>query len=141
MALCSIIRRCRSWQSRPPGSKEDAENIDGMTLFAPHTHPYRSAVRPLASTIVCKKGDAAVFEGRALDNGTDLDNAPKETVSFRKLGYQCARKRKGPCRQRRRGSAYTGEETFCLYLLQSDGENAIIQIVYVLSDSGRAPLF
>ncbi len=49
--------------------EEDAENIDSMTLSAPFNHPYLSAVRPLASTIVCKKGDAVVFEGRALDNG------------------------------------------------------------------------
>ncbi len=54
--------------------EEDAENIDSMTLSAPHNHPYLSAVRPLASTIVCKKGDAVVFEGRALDNGTDFYN-------------------------------------------------------------------
>ena len=51
--------------------EEDAENIDSMTLSAPFNHPYLSAIRPLASTIVCKKGDAVVFEGRALDNGTD----------------------------------------------------------------------
>ena len=54
--------------------EEDAENIDSMTLSAPHNHPYLSAVRPLASSIVCKKGDAVVFEGRALDNGTDFYN-------------------------------------------------------------------
>ena len=54
--------------------EEDAENIDSMTLSAPFNHPYLSAVRPLASTIVCKKGDAVVFEGRALDNGTDFYN-------------------------------------------------------------------
>jgi hypothetical protein len=54
--------------------EEDAENIDSMTLSAPFNHPYLSAVRPLASTIVCKKGDAVVFEGRALNNGTDFYN-------------------------------------------------------------------
>ena len=54
--------------------EEDAENIDSMTLSAPFNHPYLSAVRPLASTIICKKGDAVVFEGRALDNGTDFYN-------------------------------------------------------------------
>ena len=54
--------------------EEDAENIDSMTLSAPFNHPYLSAVRPLASTIVCKKGDAVVFEGRGLDNGTDFYN-------------------------------------------------------------------
>ena len=52
--------------------EEDAENIDSMTLSAPFNHPYLSTVRPLASTIVCKKVDAVVFEGRALDNGTDF---------------------------------------------------------------------
>lgn len=54
--------------------EEDAENIDSMTLSAPFNHPYLSAIRPLASTIVCKKGDAVMFEGRALDNGTDFYN-------------------------------------------------------------------
>ena len=54
--------------------EEDAENIDSMTLSAPFNHPYLPAIRPLASTIVCKKGDAVVFEGRALDNGTDFYN-------------------------------------------------------------------
>ena len=54
--------------------EEDAENIDSMTLSAPFNHPYLSGIRPLASTIVCKKGDAVVFEGRALDNGTDFYN-------------------------------------------------------------------
>ena len=54
--------------------EEDAQNIDSMTLSAPFNHPYLSAIRPLASTIVCKKGDAVVFEGRALDNGTDFYN-------------------------------------------------------------------
>ena len=54
--------------------KEDAENIDSMTLSAPFNHPYLSSIRPLASTILCKKGDAVVFEGRALDNGTDFYN-------------------------------------------------------------------
>ncbi len=54
--------------------EEDAENIDSMTLSAPFNHPYLSAIRPLASTIVCKKGNAVVFEGRALDDGTDFYN-------------------------------------------------------------------
>lgn len=54
--------------------EEDAENIDSMTLSAPYNHPYLSAIRPLASTIVCKMGNAIVFEGRALDNGTDFYN-------------------------------------------------------------------
>ena len=54
--------------------QEDAENIDSLTISAPHSHPYLSSVRPLASTIVCKKGNSIVFEGRALDNGTDFYN-------------------------------------------------------------------
>ena len=41
--------------------QEDAENIDSLTLSAPHNHPYLSSIRPLASTIVCKKGNAIVF--------------------------------------------------------------------------------
>lgn len=54
--------------------KEDAENIDSLTLSAPFSHPYLSLLRPMASTIVCKKGDRVVFEGRALDDGSDLYN-------------------------------------------------------------------
>lgn len=54
--------------------EEDAENIDNMTLSAPYNHPYLSSIRPLASTIICKKGNTVVFEGRALDNGTDFYN-------------------------------------------------------------------
>lgn len=44
---------------------EDAESIDCLTLSAPHNHPYLSSIRPMASVIVCKKGDDVVFEGRA----------------------------------------------------------------------------
>lgn len=54
--------------------KEDAENIDSLALSAPFNHPYLSLVRPMASTIVCKKDDRIVFEGRALDEGSDLYN-------------------------------------------------------------------
>ena len=54
--------------------QEDAESIDCLTLAAPYNHPYLSSIIPLASTIVCKKGSAVVFEGRALDNGTDFYN-------------------------------------------------------------------
>lgn len=53
---------------------EDAENIDSFTLSAPHDHPYISLIRPMASVIVCKKGDQTVFEGRALDDGSDFYN-------------------------------------------------------------------
>ena len=54
--------------------QEDAESIDCLTLAAPFNHPYLSSIVPLASTIVCKKGSSVVFEGRALDNGTDFYN-------------------------------------------------------------------
>lgn len=54
--------------------KEDAENIDSLTLSAPFNHPYLEKVRPMASTIVCKKDDQVVFEGRALDDGSDFYN-------------------------------------------------------------------
>ena len=53
---------------------EDAENIDSLTLAAPHNHPYISSIRPMASTIVCKKDEEVVFEGRALDDGSDFYN-------------------------------------------------------------------
>lgn len=53
---------------------EDAENIDSLTLSAPFNHPYLDSIRPMASTIVCKKGDATVFEGRALNDGSDFYN-------------------------------------------------------------------
>lgn len=54
--------------------QEDAENIDSLTLSAPFNHPYLSAIQPMASTIVCKKDDLTVFEGRVLDDGTDFYN-------------------------------------------------------------------
>ena len=54
--------------------QEDAENIDSFTLSAPFNHPYLSAIKPMASTIVCKKDNLTVFEGRALDDGTDFYN-------------------------------------------------------------------
>ena len=54
--------------------QEDAESIDSLTLSAPHNHPYLSLIKPLASTIVCKKGSTTVFEGRALDDGSDFYN-------------------------------------------------------------------
>ena len=53
---------------------EDAENIDSLTLSAPHNHPYLTSIVPLVSTIVCKKDDRVVFEGRALDEGCDFYN-------------------------------------------------------------------
>lgn len=53
---------------------EDAENIDSFTLSAPFNHPYIDAIKPMASVIVCKKGETTVFKGRALDNGSDFYN-------------------------------------------------------------------
>lgn len=53
---------------------EDAESIDSLTLSAPYNHPYLDSIRPMASVIVCKKDDATVFEGRALDDGSDFYN-------------------------------------------------------------------
>ena len=53
---------------------EDAENVDSLTLSTPHNHPYLSSVKPMASTILCKKDDKVVFEGRALDDGSDFYN-------------------------------------------------------------------
>jgi len=53
---------------------EDAENIDSLTLSAPHNHPYINEIVPLVSTIVCKKDDTTVFEGRAIDEGSDFYN-------------------------------------------------------------------
>ena len=53
---------------------EDAENIDSLTLSAPFNHPYLNSIHPMASTIVCKKSDATVFEGRALNDGSDFYN-------------------------------------------------------------------
>lgn len=53
---------------------EDAENIDSLTLSAPFNHPYIDAIKPMASVIICKKGKETVFEGRALDNGSDFYN-------------------------------------------------------------------
>lgn len=54
--------------------QENAENIDSLTLAAPFNHPYLSMVKPMTSTIVCKKDGRTVFEGRALDDGSDFYN-------------------------------------------------------------------
>lgn len=53
---------------------EDAENIDSFTLSAPFNHPYIDSIKPMASVIVCKKDETTVFEGRALDDGSDFYN-------------------------------------------------------------------
>ena len=58
---------------------EDAENIDSLTLSAPHNHPYLNDIVPLVSTIVCKKDDDIVFEGRAIDDGSDFYNTHTST--------------------------------------------------------------
>lgn len=54
--------------------QEDAENIDSLTLSAPFNHPYLDVIKPMASTITCKKDNNIVFEGRALDDGSDFYN-------------------------------------------------------------------
>lgn len=54
--------------------QEDAESIDSLTLSAPFTHPYLADIKPMSSVIICRRGDDTVFEGRALDNGTDFYN-------------------------------------------------------------------
>ena len=53
---------------------EDAESIDSLVLSAPFNHPYLSAIKPMTSTIVCQKGETVVFEGRAIDDGSDFYN-------------------------------------------------------------------
>lgn len=54
--------------------QEDAESVDSLTLSAPFNHPYLADIKPMSSVVVCKRGDDTVFEGRALDNGTDFYN-------------------------------------------------------------------
>ena len=54
--------------------QEDAGSIDSLTLSAPFNHPYLADIKPMSSVIVCRRGDDTVFEGRALDNGTDFYN-------------------------------------------------------------------
>ncbi len=54
--------------------QEDAESIDSLTLSAPFNHPYLADIKPMSSVIVCRRGNDTVFEGRALDNGTDFYN-------------------------------------------------------------------
>lgn len=54
--------------------KEDAENIDSFTLSAPFNHPYLNLVKPMSSVIACKYGNEIIFEGRALDDGSDFHN-------------------------------------------------------------------
>ena len=54
--------------------QEDAESIDSLTLSTPFNHPYLAGIKPMSSVIVCRRGDDTVFEGRALDNGTDFYN-------------------------------------------------------------------
>jgi hypothetical protein len=54
--------------------QEDAENIDSLKLTAPYNHPYLTSIKPMSSVIICKKDDEIVFEGRALDDGSDFYN-------------------------------------------------------------------
>lgn len=54
--------------------QENAESIDSLTLSAPFNHPYLADIQPMSSVIVCRCGNDTVFEGRALDNGTDFYN-------------------------------------------------------------------
>lgn len=54
---------------------EDAESVDCLTLSAPYNHPYLNYIQPMASVILCKRGDQVVFEGRALDDGSDFYNS------------------------------------------------------------------
>ena len=70
--------------------QEDAENIDSLTLSAPFNHPYLSAIQPMASTIVCKKDDLTVFEGRVLDDGTDFYNTHTWTCESCLEGHHAA---------------------------------------------------
>lgn len=53
---------------------EDAERIDSFILSAPYNHPYIDSIIPMASVILCKKGEKTVFEGRAIDDGSDFYN-------------------------------------------------------------------
>ena len=53
---------------------ENAVNIDSLSLSAPYSHPYINSIKPMASVIVCKKGEEIVFEGRAVDDGSDFYN-------------------------------------------------------------------
>lgn len=54
---------------------EDAENIDSFTLSAPFNHPYLNLVKPMSSVITCMYGNETIFEGRALDDGSDFRNS------------------------------------------------------------------
>ena len=54
--------------------QEEAGAINSLVLSAPFSHPYINHIKPLTSTILCKKDEQIVFEGRALDEGTDFYN-------------------------------------------------------------------
>ena len=45
---------------------EDAENIDCLTLSAPHNHPYIDSIRPMSTTIILKKRKFDSFRGKSL---------------------------------------------------------------------------
>lgn len=82
--------------------EEDAQSIDRFILSAPFTHPYITKIHPLASTIICKKGDQIVFEGRALDDGTDFYNTHtwicESALAFLKDSLQPPYHYQGPLR-------------------------------------------
>lgn len=82
--------------------KEEAENIDSLKLSAPYNHPYLETIKPMASVIICKKGDETVFEGRALDNGSDFYNTHTWTcescLAYLKDTLQPPFEYKGPLR-------------------------------------------
>lgn len=80
--------------------QENAESIDSLTLSAPHSHPYLSAIKPMASTIVCKRDETVVFEGRALDDGSDFYNTHtwscESCLAYLKDSIQAPYSYKGP---------------------------------------------
>lgn len=79
---------------------ENAESIDSLTLSAPHNHPYIDSIHPLSSIITCRLDDEIVFEGRAIDDGTDFYNTHTWTcescLSYLKDTLQRPFEYKGP---------------------------------------------
>ncbi|MGM9649201.1 MAG: hypothetical protein ACI3XY_04450, partial [Butyricicoccaceae bacterium] len=55
-------------------TEENAEGADSFTLSAPYDHPYLDRVKPMSSEIMCLSGNATVFQGRAVDDGSDFYN-------------------------------------------------------------------
>ena len=81
---------------------ENAESIDSLSLSAPFNHPYLSQVKPISSIIVCKLDDRIVFQGRAIDEGTDFYNTHTWTcescLAYLKDTLQPPFEYKGPLR-------------------------------------------